>query len=138
MADRVSDNAYGCGCLLFLGIIGYAVVVFYSPHKDPDSTDVTAASQASTAVAAQLALGLPGSAETRIQQRGGFNLEIFVAQRDFESVSYPDRTSFVKIVGTSWCDHVEKTWFPSVAIRDIRSGKELATYNCVLSYASLD
>jgi hypothetical protein len=142
MADRASSDQAGCGCLVLLGVmlgvIGYAVGVFYSPHKDPDPSDMTAASQASSTVATQLALGLPPSAETRIQQRGGFNLDVFVAQHDFESVPYPDRKDFVKAVATGWCDHVEKTWIPSVAIRDIRSGKELATYSCVLAYASLN
>jgi hypothetical protein len=56
----------------------------------------------------------------------------------FEAVAYPDREGMMTTVGGGWCADVRNVgdglvWFTSVKLRDIRSGSELASYNCALN-----
>ena len=77
-------------------------------------------------------------AQPRIEPYVGNNLKIFITKENFESVPYPDRKDFVSKVGKTWCNSVDSFWLlPSVYIRDIKSGKELASYSCTLRYAQL-
>lgn len=76
----------------------------------------------------------PASAALRIEPRGGNNLVIYLRKTDFETVPYPDRAEFVTAVGKAWCNNTgeDSHWLlPSVYISDIRTGNELATYDCV-------
>jgi len=70
----------------------------------------------------------------RIEPRRGDNLEIYLRKDDFESVPYPDRADFVKAIGKAWCDNTGEDWhwlLPSVYMKDIRTGEELASHSCV-------
>lgn len=134
------SNVPGLGCggwLLVLALVGWGGVVLYSPHMKADTEDLAKASPAREATASQFAVTMP-QADVRLEQLGGFNLEIWISQHDFDSVAYPDRKGFVETVGKTWCGPAPYTLMPSVAIRDVRSGKEVAAYSCVFSYASLD
>ena len=71
--------------------------------------------------------------------RGGNNLEIYLPKTTFESVPYPDRGDFVKAIGQAWCQNTYDTgdgwlFLPSVKLRDIRTGEQLASYNCALGW----
>ena len=66
------------------------------------------------------------------------SLVIWLPKSVFETVAYPDREGMMTTVGGGWCAHVRNIgdgwgWFTSVKLRDIRSGSELASYNCALN-----
>jgi len=132
------SDTLGCSAwLVLLALMGWGAVVTYSPHTKADTEALDKAATARGAVAYQFALTIP-QADIRLEQLGGFNLEVWITQHDFDSMPYPDRKGFVERVGKAWCGPVEQMLLPSLAIRDVHNGKELASYSCVFSYASLD
>ena len=74
-----------------------------------------------------------GSRVIRIDPRGASNVIIYIRRSDFEIVPYPDRGDFVKSVGKAWCENSgDAHWYlPTLYFEDIRTGEELASYNCV-------
>jgi ethanolamine ammonia-lyase large subunit len=138
MPGKPGDQALGCGCLVILALIGWGVGVFYSTHKEADLEDDQKATEARAMIQSQFALRLPESTDIRLHQKGGFNLDVFIERRAFESVPYPDRAGFIETAGKAWCDHVEQAMLPSLTVRDIRTGQNLASYNCVLSHVSIE
>jgi len=66
------------------------------------------------------------------------SLVIWLPKSVFEAVAYPDREGMMTTVGGGWCADVRNIddgwgWFTSVKLRDMRSGSELASYNCALN-----
>lgn len=102
----------------------------YIPVKQPDG-----------GILIQLNPDYKEYANFRLEQHKGFNLDIWVYQRDLEAIPYPDRKPFIESIGITWCDAPglkdQHTLLPSIAVRDMRSGKELASYSCLLSSAEL-
>jgi hypothetical protein len=128
--------------LLLIGLpLGWLIAVFYLPHSDAALEDLSKASDARTKVSSLFMASVP-SGEIRLQQHGGFNLDIWIRQHDIESVPYPDRKNFIQRIGQSWCEDskvkTESVFLPSVQIRDVRTGKEWASYSCTLSHASIN
>lgn len=75
----------------------------------------------------------------RIEPRGGNNLVLYLRKSNFEIVPFPDRGEFVKAIGKAWCENTGEDshfFLPSVYIRDIRTGEELASYSCVFESVS--
>src|SRR2546422_477253 len=134
----MSKSKYGstAGCLF--SIVGFVTVVWlvnivYMPYE---KGELKPDSKAAQDVQRKLFSTFP-SADVRLDVRGGNNLHIYLPAHDFEQVAYPDRKGFVAEVGAAWCDQVDQTALPSVEFRDMRSGKTLATYSCVLGHATL-
>jgi len=127
---------------LVLLCLWWLVCVWYVPHMEPNSQDLANAGPARVSVEALLSSRLPDNAQLRLEQHGGFNLAIWVSQSDLESVPYPDRKSFIETVGRAWCEapglKSHHGTLPSVTVRDVRSGNELASYSCVFSHASVN
>ena len=73
----------------------------------------------------------------RLEALGGYNLDIYIKQDEFEAVPYPDRAAVVEQVGKAWGDKVEHTYLPAVRFRDMKSGRILATYSCILNKATI-
>jgi hypothetical protein len=65
------------------------------------------------------------------------NMNIYVAKKDFESIPYPDRKEAISRIGKSWGDFTHWYFFPSVQIRDIRTGDVLADYSCNFNSTTL-
>jgi hypothetical protein len=78
------------------------------------------------------------SADTRMEVYRGNNLDIYLPRTAFESLPYPDREHFVETVGAVWCKAVDRTYLPSVKFRDLQSGDRLGSYNCLLSWSSVN
>jgi hypothetical protein len=131
-----------------LGLVFIAAVVwwlaysfFYAPRRlaSGRSRIVSPAPQVlgpRGAVRRTLAAVLPGS-EPRLELFEGENLTIYVPSETFEAIPFPDRTSAVQKIGNCWCERVEHTFLPTVRIRDIRTGKNLAEFSCTTGRASL-
>jgi hypothetical protein len=129
--------------LLRLTIFGVAIAVvwwlafsfFYAPYsRDESHTRDEARVQKATA---QL-YSVVGSEDVRLQLLKGFNAELYMPRAHFEAIAYPDREQYVSSLGRSWCSEVDHTFFPSLAVRDIRTGEELASYSCFREHASLN
>jgi hypothetical protein len=76
--------------------------------------------------------------ELRLNQIGGENLEVWISQKQFESVAYLDRKTLMDAVGKQWCDTAGITKCPTVVVRDEKTGKNLAIYHCMFSYSDLN
>ena len=123
--------------MLWLVVLVWLGCIFCCPlQKVRDKNDLAALDKPLAAVMAALRTRLPHATEIRLEPRKGSNLRIYLLQSSFETVLYPDRGDFVKAVGKAWCDDpgVGRTFLPSVKICDIRTGDELASYNCVLTW----
>src|SRR5262249_27977628 len=69
-----------------------------------------------------------------IDPRRASNVVIYLREKDFEVVPYPDRKGFVQALGKAWCDNLpegSKLFLPSVYVSSIKNGTEWASYNCV-------
>ena len=76
--------------------------------------------------------------DVQLKQLGGFNLEVWIAKTNFESVSYLDRKSLLDGVGKGWCHSFGGWSCPTIVVRDEKSGKELASYHCLFGYAKIE
>lgn len=129
------------GIIMVFVLLLWAGTVYYAPHLRPNPDEIARATDALQVVRAEFTSHLPDTAEVRLEQHLGLNLTVWLWQADFESIPYPDRKDFVTSVGRCWCDYPAfkgHGLFPSIAIRDLRSGKELASYTCSRSRASLN
>jgi len=136
----------GLGSLLALVAVAPALMwvvftFFYAPsHPDAGPPQLTPrASAPSPEVAVQEALStrVP-NADPRLELMGGNNLDIYVSRSSFEDVPYPDRQNAIREVGKAWCEKVTGFFFPAVRIRDVRSGKVMASFGCVLGRGSVE
>ena len=70
----------------------------------------------------------------RIDPRRASNVVIYLREKDFEAVPYPDRKGFVQALGKAWCGNLpegSQLFLPSVYVNSIRDGTKWASYNCV-------
>jgi hypothetical protein len=120
----------------------WAFWVFYSPYTEPNPLEVLSCTNARNSVGLFVEAGLPSNAEVRVEQRGGFNLEVWVNKRDWESIPYPDRKGFTADAGKRWCEHPDirekHVFLPSVKVRDLKNGADFASYSCLLASASIN
>jgi hypothetical protein len=129
-AAKPSDNS-GCGAVGFcLLLLFYFAATFIPPHLDPEKADIEKTTESRDTIVKFLAKPFP-TAEIQLKQLGSFSLEVWIQKKDFESVSYLERRSALKAVGKGWCDLYGGWMLPTVAVRDAKSGKELAAYHCL-------
>jgi hypothetical protein len=111
--------------------IAWAAWVFISPSQKLETQpDLRQIDPALEATYAKLTVQL-SRAELRLEPLQGNNLDIYMTEAAFESVPYPDRGVFVDHVAEAWCGKVDGFFIPSVRIRDIKTGDELASRNCL-------
>ena len=119
------SSAWGCFLLpaMIAGWLFYALA--YAPHHALKSqvlpNDCT--------LWTELALAFPSS-YPRIEQLQAQNLDIYILRKDFESVPYPDRPAVSKSIGKTWEGYTHWYNFSSVRIRDIQTGRVMASYSC--------
>jgi hypothetical protein len=128
--------------LVWLVPLAWVFEVFYSPHTEATAEEVRTCTDARNFVALFVEAGLPVGAQVRVEQRGGFNLNVWLNKRDLETIPYPDRKGFVEDAGKHWCEHPDirekHVFLPSVKVRDLRDGADLASYSCTLASASIN
>jgi hypothetical protein len=116
------------GIIVTIGA-GWIMWVIVSPNVKLDSEDVKPLNPAIESTYAVLNSQLI-QADLRLVPMRGNNLEIYMTTAEFESVPYPDRGEFVDRVANAWCDRVDGIFLPSVKVRDIKLGEQLASRNC--------
>jgi hypothetical protein len=89
------------------------------------------------AMAGAEVIALIGDESAKLVLLQGDNLDVYVRRPVFEVVPFPNREAFVTSVGARWCKAVNHTFFPTVTLKDIRTGQELASYGCVGERTSL-
>ena len=135
--SKSGDNfAAGMGCLLLLGIL-YFPAIFIVPHFTPDKTELDSSAAARDAMTKTLSLSFQTD-DIQVKQLGAFNLEVWIAKTNFESVSYLNRKSLLESVGKGWCDGFGGWSCPTIAVRDEKTGKELASYHCLFRYVTIE
>jgi hypothetical protein len=131
LAINQSSTNVGMGCVIFffviVGIVWIIFTYFYAPSHTTQNLPTT---RQIAVVKLAIAIELP-YAETRLEYLEGSNLNIYIKRSDFESIPFPDRAEAATRIGIAWCDIVDKVYLPSVKIRDIRTGEQLAKYSCV-------
>ena len=53
-------------------------------------------------------------------------------------MSYLNRKALLEIVGKNWCDSFGGWKCPTIIVRDDKGGKQLASYHCLFSYATIE
>jgi len=135
------------GTLLVIGALTYLFYTFFYAPTHTATTPPTAKrpSQQQTslvpvnpeqAVLAAISIELP-YAESRLEFLQGANLNIYLKRQDFERILFPDRSDAVTRIGKAWCDNVEGIFLPTLKIRDIRTGEQLAKYSCTTGSVSI-
>jgi|SRR2546428_1224555 len=69
--------------------------------------------------------------EIRSERRFGNNLRLYIDKASFEKLYYPDRQRAIKDVAVFWCDHIDKTYVPSLYFVDIHTGERLTSNSCL-------
>ncbi len=130
---------YGLGIFALFIVAAWLGDVIVLPFMQPDASErhqfEKRAIPATEFAISSIFTGSSG--QIRLEPDKANGVEIFIAQSDLDSVPYPDRKEYVALVGMAWCNQVEHFALPTVTLRDIRSGKNLAHYSCVFEYARL-
>jgi anti-sigma factor RsiW len=137
--SKPSDGYWGClaGLLGFGLVVFFLVTVFIAPRVDPNQEQLATAADARTAITKMFAQALP-AAHVELKQYGAYNLEIWIPQREFESITYLDRKALMDSVGSEWYKTAGFLLCSTVTVRDEKSGKNLAIYHCMFSYSDLN
>jgi hypothetical protein len=126
--------------MFLLGLV-WLFAVYYLPHRPPSAQEFANAANARTVVEVLFSIRLPESSPVRLEQHGGYNLDIWLQRADLETIPYPDRRAFVESVGKTWCGdnrlRGQLGALPSLRIRDLRSGDELGSFGCFWSSTSI-
>lgn len=137
------------GCLAFLGIgaaLFWAAYSFLYAPSQPDPSGHPSVRQptpgvaysAEGAVGVALSTYLPADSDWRLELMKGNNLDIYVSRKAFEDVAFPDRPNFIEQVGKAWCVGVQTMFIPAVRLRDVRTGKVMGSYRCVLGHVTVE
>ena len=126
--------ASGLGRLFVGGFVFFVLfwfgAVLFGQHFEAKSISPQAAKPTNQTIA-ELASNLFVTDEVRLERRFGNNLRLYVSKDSFEKIYYPDRQRAIKDFAVFWCDHVDKTYVPSVYLVDIHTGKRLTSYSCL-------
>jgi hypothetical protein len=133
-ADGIGAAA---GCLGFVFAVFILAAIFILPHVDPSQKDLDAATDARTAVTKLLSQALPAT-DVMLKQLGGYNLEVWIPQKEFESITYLDRKALMDSVGEEWYKTARFIRFSTVTVRDEKTGRNLAIYHCMFTYSDLN
>jgi hypothetical protein len=144
--DSKAGDGVGCLVVIIVAVVWYLGYTFwYAPsHREEVSAQPGAAGgrvadqrqEALGAVLIQVVLSIP-DASPRLERLQGGNLDIYLTTREFQEVPYPDRSEFIGRVGKVWCAGLDRTFFPTVQFRDIKTGQVLGSYSCLLGKATL-
>jgi|GEM_PF-2978354 hypothetical protein len=121
----------------FLIVVLYFAAILVVPHFDPEKADIEKTADARAAIVKTFSQSFP-AAEIQVKQLGAFSLEVWISKKNFESVGYLDRKALVESVGKGWCDLYGGWMFPTVAVRDEKSGKELAVYHSLFHNTTME
>jgi hypothetical protein len=118
------------GACLLLGFTVWAIWWFYfSFFAAPSARESSPPQAAVQAIQSELVISIPESSP-RLEFFEGNNLEIFLSQREFEAIPFPDRERVILSICRAWSKRVDHTYLPSVKIRDIRTGHTFVSYSC--------
>jgi hypothetical protein len=136
-AKPTDDNiGTGVGCAFVIGLM-FLGTIFMIPHTDAEKAELETAADARAAIVKTLSQSYP-TADVQVKQLGGFNLELWISKKNFESISYLDRKGVLETVGRGWCESYGGWECPTITVRDEKSGKELGSYHCLFSYAKIE
>jgi hypothetical protein len=76
-------------------------------------------------------------ADVRVVQPGWGKLEAWVPGKDFKDMDYLDRKTLVESAGREWCGEASAWLLPLMTVRDLKSGKSLAVFHCLLSRSDM-
>jgi len=128
------DGCVSCSVLLGAVVIWFIYILAIAPRWKSDTQELPN----NCDILSELIQIYPrGWTETRIERMHGDNIDIFISRKDFESIPYPDRKETITRIGKSWRDFSSWYFFPSVRIRDVRTGEILADYSCTFNSSSL-
>jgi hypothetical protein len=135
-APKPTDSVGGTlGCLFGLAIL-FLVTIFIIPHANPEKPELESTLDERAAMTKTLAASFP-TAAIELKQLGGFNLEVWISKKEFESISYLDRKTLLETVGKPWCDKFGGWKCPTITVRDDKGGKELGAYHCLFSRSTI-
>jgi hypothetical protein len=136
-ASLVDELGTAAGCLFFIFIAFILAAIFVLPHLDPVQKDLDSAADARAVITKIFSQALPAT-DVKLRQLGADNLEIWLPQKEFESITYLDRKALMDSVGAEWYKTAGFIQFSTVTVRDEKSGKNLAIYHCMFSYSDLN
>jgi hypothetical protein len=116
-------------------VIGW--VLLNNGDPSPDAVEFTKKQRAS--IGMKLSKEFPG-ADIRTNMVGDRNLEVWMPRGTLDNLAFKDREQFVTSTGMMWCqdDWQSNLLFSTLDMRDLKSGKKLATYHCTFSYVRVE
>jgi hypothetical protein len=126
------------GFMAAMPIVGWMVYVHQAAQTkaDAEETKKFAAPRVALYLEVYKALNPYGAEDLGIQVESlkAGNVAVLVEVEPFESLPDPEREQFLRQLVTTWCEQIDSMIsLPSLTIRDIRSGEELASYSCVMN-----
>lgn len=132
MSDDAAKYLSAFGAIL---VVGWLLL----NNGDPSSDAVEFTKAQKAAVGMKLFQDFPG-ADIRINMVGDRNLELWMPRGTIDNLAFKDREQFVTSIGKMWCqdDWQSDFLFPTLTMRDLKSGKKLASYRCTFSQVSVE
>jgi hypothetical protein len=138
MTKGKAEEAAGClGCLGILLVAFFVGAALILPHTSADGADLARMQKYRSDIVARFSVRFD-SPNVRVEQLGGFNVEVWIPRHEFDSINYLDRKAFLEQTGAQWCDKVDGWSSPTVTVRDAGTGKNLAVFHCVFRYSDLN
>ena len=129
--ESLQDAFYGILGVVAVGIFLFwagTTVVSYFKVSPENLASYTRAISATRDALYLSSLDTSYSSEFTVYMNG--SVEIFIPSSAYESIPFPLRPERVRAAGNTWCDSIDDLLLPSVAFRDVRSGKKLASHGC--------
>jgi hypothetical protein len=115
----------------------FAAMAVISPYTNADGTDLARMEKTRSDLATSFSLEF-GASDVRIEQQGGFNVQVWIPRRAFESVDYLDRKAFMEASGNQWCNNADGASSPTLTVKDAGDAKSLAIFHCTFRYATMN
>jgi len=128
---------------IVLPLIASFAFLLSGSNRDQDKYRVEFQGAVKSTIAADTsAIDISNSGESpQVVNRPGFDVDLFMASKNFAALTYPKREELTREIGEKWCLLVpwrSYVFAPKLRIRDLNSGELQGTYRCILQSATLD
>ncbi len=125
----------GLGCLVALGMTVFVLLIasHVSGPKLSERELSAAEPPLAHAFSNMLDINTNDPRLYSVEHRALGHVRIYVPKEAWERIPFPEREAAAKALGLTWCRALGKenrTLSPSLSIRDIRSGEEMAYHRC--------
>ena len=125
--DTIGCFLLACFLLLISGVYIYSEYVAHHFSATPEDELKYAAARTNLNMAA---IGAFGSIQLRMDQRRGGSVYLYLPEREFENVPFPDREQTLNSLASIYCTTPPVEGSSHISLRDIRTGEQFASKSC--------